>query len=425
MTIVLAIICLGLNAQDNELIRLDNPESRFKTDIQGSFPQHVVESNWWEGAWSPFGTMDIQYFPDNDIKVIESADGSGANTTKETFSYSDDGLIYQSVMQQWANNEWENMIRETENMGDDGNYIGYTIESWINEAWVLEEGMEYTYEMSGGRAVSIVIRSKYSGADWVNEQRNTFTYDGNSDQPGTIISELWEDGAWAKMMKTEITYVDSKTTEQIQSMWGEDAWSVINKMVLEERDNGSSTMTYYSFIGTDWMPSSRFRNENDNHGNEILVVSEMYAEGWMAFMGTQYLLTYDGNNLTQRITQGSVDNKPGMKTMSWMNTYKEEFSNFHSSSTGDILKDNIRVNVYPNPAVESIFVKINNPGQEDNLDVRIYSLSGQLVLEQSFNAKKGIQQFTLPVNDLKAGSYLFQVRSEKGSLFTNEIIQIQ
>jgi len=57
------------------------------------------------------------------------------------------------------------------------------------------------------------------------------------------------------------------------------------------------------------------------------------------------------------------------------------------------------VSVFPNPAVENLFVKIDNPGQEDKLDIRVYSLSGQLVYEQSINAMKGIQQMTLPVND--------------------------
>lgn len=422
-TIVLAVISLGLNAQDSKTLRLDNPESRFKTDIQGSFPQHVVESNWWDGAWSPFGTMDIQYFSNSDVKVIESADGGGK--TKETFSYSEDGLIYQSIMQQWANNQWENMTRETENMGANGNYLGYTVDSWIDGAWVLEEGMEYTHEMVGNKSVSIVVRVKHSGEDWVNQQRSSFTYEGNEDRPASIISEFWEDGDWVKSMKTEITYVDAHTSEQIMSTWSENAWSVSSKMELEDRDNGSSTITYYSFMGNEWLPSSRFRNENDTHGNEILYVTEMYMDGWIVFMGTQYILTYDGNNLTQRITQESADNTPGMKSLSWMNSYKEDFSNFYSSSTGDILKDNIRVDVYPNPAVENIFVKINNPGQEDMLNVRVFSLTGQVVIEQSLHSVRGLQQLTLPVNDLKAGSYLFQVRSEKGVLFTNEIIQIQ
>ncbi len=107
LTIVLAMLSLGLNAQE-KIGKIDTPGSNLKTDLQGTYPQHIEESNWWEGAWVAFGTKDMQYFANGDVKEIESADGSGK--LKEIFSYDDNGFnsqLRKEVSKQYPNNQYQ------------------------------------------------------------------------------------------------------------------------------------------------------------------------------------------------------------------------------------------------------------------------------------------------------------------------------
>lgn len=64
------------------------------------------------------------------------------------------------------------------------------------------------------------------------------------------------------------------------------------------------------------------------------------------------------------------------------------------------------VQIYPNPASESIIVS----GLTTNCDIRLYNLSGQLI--KIISNDKAETQICIPVNDINNGTYLLQVGAE-------------
>ncbi|MBN1185848.1 MAG: T9SS type A sorting domain-containing protein [Bacteroidales bacterium] len=75
-------------------------------------------------------------------------------------------------------------------------------------------------------------------------------------------------------------------------------------------------------------------------------------------------------------------------------------------------------NVYPNPANEQLFIDANLLSQ--NLDVEIYSVTGQLVLRESFHNTSAI---SLDVSGLKKGIYVLKLNTEKETYNTRIIVQ--
>lgn len=66
---------------------------------------------------------------------------------------------------------------------------------------------------------------------------------------------------------------------------------------------------------------------------------------------------------------------------------------------------NIEINVYPNPAVSSIFVEYDNAIK---LKGRLYSMTGSHILNKEFNGGKE----TIDLSKLQSGMYLLQIFDE-------------
>jgi len=82
----------------------------------------------------------------------------------------------------------------------------------------------------------------------------------------------------------------------------------------------------------------------------------------------------------------------------------------------DILKENI--SIYPNPATDFLII---NSSSEQNMDISIYSTSGQRVYlsENIFiNGEK-----TISISDFKPGVYFIKLQTQNTSINKKIIIQ--
>jgi hypothetical protein len=75
-------------------------------------------------------------------------------------------------------------------------------------------------------------------------------------------------------------------------------------------------------------------------------------------------------------------------------------------------------NIYPNPANEKLFIESNSESQ--NLDLAIYSMTGQLVMKELFRNTSTID---LDVSGLTKGIYILRINTDKDSYNTRIIIQ--
>lgn len=372
----------------------------------------MEESFWLEEAWVPYAIEDIQYSDDGLPIVVERVDGEGK--IREMFSYDDRGWAIESITQIWMDNQWLNQTREKENY-DGNDYMGYTVEEWVDGVWVMEEGMRYVYQKDGELVEVLIIQIKRPEEEWINMQRYTYAYVGSSNTVASFIIESWEGEQWVNSMKIDYTYGDD-TIEFLYFNYNDGAWTVTSKMIETKGDNDSFYYTNYSLVDGDWVAGSKTSYEFDSHGNATLFLIEFYNGGWEAYMGDKYILDYDGNNLLQRITQHY--------TINWVNALKEVFSDFHTAGITTSLNDNFSFQTFPNPVNDMLFVKASNPGGAEDVQITIYSITGQETTSKSYTLRNGTQQLSIPVDLLKRGAYILRIQDKLGRTVLNEIIQI-
>lgn len=80
------------------------------------------------------------------------------------------------------------------------------------------------------------------------------------------------------------------------------------------------------------------------------------------------------------------------------------------------------VKVYPNPASENITLSFETENAE-KMNVTIYSITGQKVLENNFSAQSGLNQKMINVENLETGVYIIKLKSSLG--FVTKTISIK
>ncbi len=82
-------------------------------------------------------------------------------------------------------------------------------------------------------------------------------------------------------------------------------------------------------------------------------------------------------------------------------------------------KNDISMQVYPNPATESINISFNSFNSE--YEVSIIDLAGRVVNSNNYTNLSGFQTINIPVNELEKGSYIITVAGNNES-FTQQVI---
>ncbi|MFA6127590.1 MAG: T9SS type A sorting domain-containing protein [Bacteroidales bacterium] len=398
---------LAQNAYIPHLIK----EMQRKNDIQlksgvvGSYPRHTEEFNW-TTAWVLFRTLETSYTSFGEASAIEYTQGS--NKTRRLFSYDAQHNGTEHKYQNWNGTAWVDVERWTSTYNASGYETETRHETW-NGAWVLQDGTQNTYTMDGNR-ISVVTMKEWNmmTQTWDNSLRETYTYSGTSIYFGTIIVEKWEVNQWVNQTKVEYSWTGDKVSTSIMYDWTNNVWVVSGKIVNEYPDNLTTVMTIFTDDGSGgWMAVSRTTSTVDSHGNATLQQTEMNMGTWTIFAAIRYTLTYDGNNLTQRITETFTFGG------NWTNTKKEVFSNFASLSTDITLMPDIGLTVFPNPAVSETMVRISqpNPGQ---VTLTLTSITGQKVLEETITATGSDVNFQLNLSKVGRGSYILVARDKQG-----------
>lgn len=389
---------------------IKSPE--LKTGIVGSYPTKVWEYKWIVEYWSIFQQKNISYTSFGEPSLITiSGEGGGSRTY---YDYNSDNLLLQTLEQVKSGEDWVNTRREVSEYGEKGNVSSYIVESWTGSGWVIEFGNQYTYTMDGEKVVEMTVKiwSREDGA-WINSTRSSISFSQDMSVIETVTM-AWENEGWVNSSLTRQEYVDGKISEMIMSGWIDGAWVQSTRITYEYSDFNSMIMTLFTKSGNDsWSPSQRFTENFDSHGNIIRSTVEIFIADWMMLSGSEYLLTYAGDNLTERITRSYTG-------ASWKNVYKEEFIDFSSLSTNPLLTNPgyiNQINHYPNPAKDHVTLNIDNLGNK-NLEITILDLSGKRHMEKNLFVPVDNFKYTIQLDNLPAGTFIIQARDESGRIIS-------
>lgn len=99
----------------------------------------------------------------------------------------------------------------------------------------------------------------------------------------------------------------------------------------------------------------------------------------------------------------------------------DEIKLLYSSDTLGITPDSaierVKINLYPNPASKILSIDINN-WNKDFCTINLFNMSGNSVFKNNYQITKPLQIY---VGDLKVGTYIMQVKSDK-VIFTEKVI---
>jgi hypothetical protein len=429
---------------------------------QGSFPQEIQHFYWdITTIWMADFNRVVSY--DNYGKILTEISmnaNTGDTTDRTVYTYDSQGRETQILNQIWITGSWENVLRQVYTYDLNNNREVYLEQSWQAGSWVTVGGSKYVYTYDGNNHITEEIIQYWDTNinNWHNWDRHFYTYNVNGYLIENIV-QWWDDinNVWNSIGKNIFTlsgsgviieilnqswdnpnsvwvnqqkYVDIVWHEwngyfndpEVESYtelnWNNGIWENYSRVSTTYDAYGSSVRITQYYSNSNWVNSSRESSIYDAHGNFIEFTYEFWMNNtWVIDIGTKFLLTYNGNDVIQRIFQ-NYDHA----MMVWVNVWKEVYSNFiytQGISSGSLLKAGI--SLFPNPASGILNIRADDSGMKIK-SIEIVSMSGQVVYEMQVSST-GQNEFQIDVSDFKEAVYFVKLQDATGIKIGKVIVQ--
>lgn len=288
------------------------------------------------------------------------------------------------------------------------------------------EKVEYRYDDHGW--VSEEKHFELEGNDWIEISKIGYTYDNNGNVVKAIKQD-YEDGLWENEEMVDYYYQDGKLTMVVESYWG-DTWVESSKTEYTYDAMGDCVETYYfDLYDTNWEYDGKSLYTYDHNHNCIKEMNYDYSwslQDWDLYDEIEY--TFDVTVPISAIaglnaaTMGDLFSNEGInnKLLSVKGTeYDEgqvdgtyEFFLYYSAAFGVGEVTGASLNLWPNPACETLSVQAEGLQQVD-----IFTLDGRCVatVENGFES--------INVSALSTGCYLLKATLKDGSVCTQKFLK--
>jgi len=270
---------------------------------------------------------------------------------------------------------------------------------------ILDMNIVYTYTASG--KIKTSTTNIVDGADEMPLTKIEYFYDGADRLTSREYSRLnFFTFAFEKSTRDSYQYnASGKVTVEINSTWNGTAW--VNKDKYESTFNAAGDESVY--ITSTWNGTSWVQTEKDENTYSTTNFSEV------AFPAIFYL--YGVNEADFALNKAiTLINSFEMINASWKNTGKTTFYYSGGTSTNITEFENSVVNVYPNPASES--VNFSWKGNDEALSLQIYQITGAKVIEQTVYSGKPVS-----ISQLENGVYLYKLLNGQQNVKTGKMIK--
>lgn len=424
----------------------NNPKDNFKKQIKEGLDKNEPSNAKSTGVFIPewrethmynqvdeefdISSKNTYFYQNSNVLVEDLVENYDSNAEEFVPSfrtlYSSGGNWEINLTENWDSGQeiwYESFVDSTEyNMYGDEVYHAQWYYDINAEEWVVSSlsAKDYTYD-SNNNIETIVISVDDQTGSLVLDERETYIYDANEviteaifeewddnleewvydrrginpvwhDQEEFLISnvdvENWDGNAWQPAMRISMTYHSDNTIEmELEEVW-DDVNEVYVNDYLVERDIDAN-MVETSNIAYDWNPSD---------------------EEWNINWGSTFENTY---NIDDELEEQEVENWSSFND-EWQMSLKYIYSYKDIASTIELSK--VKVNVYPNPAQESIFIE-----SEQKLNtISIVGLNGETVYStNNINSTN----HNVDVNFLAPGAYFVISKSNEAQTSKKLIIK--
>ncbi len=290
-------------------------------------------------------------------------------------------------------------------------------------------------------------------------KKESRVYDANENAILIVFSE--NNGGIFQTAKTDsIYYVNNIPSERVSYKYTIDGfaykfqkqtnmvWKNYNS-TIDINDNFLKDYTLYIYSQLSWLPKHKFNIVyTDAFGSNILLQEEYVSNSWIPlYRATQ---KFNKNNLAtfecrERFDRVNWDTVTGFQsdylydlndniientqtifnglTFTWQKTYKYEYSNFITISTG-ITSTSIKTlqsRLYPNPSTNgSVNINVNLEAASA-LSIKVTDMKGSIVYTDERNVGKGLN--TIELKNLEQGMYIVELNTEYGISKAKLVVQ--
>jgi len=418
---LLIFLLRGLSVQSQEIRIPDQPGrpgSLVKTQTPNNgYPTHRDESIWQESDWQPMSHTEVTY--DSDGKVTSEII-TYTNGEQYWYQYSSDEGHDYTYCRKYTGEEWELFYREVTDF-DPATGIEYHCIREINVDGFWHKVLEWNalLEFLEGRLGRRTV-SEYNQETQQLEYTNRYTYTYNeSGLCSSMTTEKYTDGNFVNDLKEDYTWLHGFQYDQVLvSHWTGSTWFQNGKYQYNWIDGLSYMWTYSTRLSeaSPWSPFLRLTDRFDERGNQVEYLQERYMDQlWTLTFGSQYSLTYEGTNLTEKIAHDwqSEDEE-------WVNAYRIVYSDFLNLGTGNELAQSLQMNCYPNPTGEQIRIEVkSDDGAEKSIE--LMDLNGQTLRKEILATGDNTLYWSL--SDLPGGIYLVRLSQPDQSPVIQKIIK--
>lgn len=292
--------------------------------------------------------------------------------------------------------------------------------------------MLYTFT---GNLITERVMKFWDGTQWVNSQRELYTYDSNGNEI-EYISQIWDNmlNNWMDSNKSEKTYnANNQILTDSQYNWDnmQNTWTPLFKSSFAYDSQGNMILKeYFTSDGFSFVPMQKYEYTYDTNNN---LINETYSS-WdintsayfynfkndYYYTGTTldsiYSYYYDNFNLDWYLsskTEYEYDSYQELirEESFWLNgttwdpSYKTEYFYSDINLIVKPITQYTLINVYPNPTSHYLNINFNRLDEVDA--VKIYDTNGRLL--KQFNKLSVLAPMN--VSDLTSGTYVIQVIS--------------
>jgi hypothetical protein len=363
------------------------------------------------------------------------------------YSYTSSGKLLRDSVRTYTGS-WSNEGRyiNTYNSNEDITFV--TGDFWISGAWKLNgaDRFSYLYDSSNHPLVLIaefqfppapwISDKKYIGtfspdgnlltritqwwgtSDWINYERDTYTYDSVGESETLLIEIAYGGGAWtpvARYMDMDwYNYSKGLRSHVVRQEWNGLSWDNIERHTTTYGANDSYLDLIEIFDAGSWHNVILTQHDNDLYGNTTVDVDSVFEAGeWTVYEGTRNKYSYDadGNILikVEQHTSGVVGDTI------YYNKDKYVYSDYLVG-----IKDPIPVqtmNIWPNPSSGSLNISLPH----GNWTFRLISPTGATISVKPDKTTSGI--WNLSLDSFSSGIYFIEASDGERSETRKLILQ--
>lgn len=359
----------------------------------------------------------------------------------------DEGLIFESLEQVFdADLQIWNNSRYTTNTYDGNDDLVETInEIWNGTDWVNDSRTLNGVSSSGD--IESIINQTWDGSAWENVNRSIFSYNAAADND-KLTNELWDGSDWNPDFQIFYAYnTEHLLVASIFQKWDTNVGNYVNiNRIFRSYFTGTTLISEetaeiwnVNLTTPGWEASSRLTFEYDGNSNQLSRLREAWNAVEEIYVNAEIVeesYSAEGDNLSSItkvwqsemwVNQGKVDrefdeasNLTVFRFSFWSGTDWVEASHCDFFYTLTIVDDvtevlqNINCTM-PNPFSNGQSILCENLPQNENYDLKVYNLNGELKVAQPFDSQIDVSKFS-------KGLYFFTIENKGTIVFKNKVV---